>query len=283
MTDRNILRTYGRRPLAFVRGSGVSLFDVEGVEYLDFNSGLGVNALGHGHPKVAELMKKQAEIIVHTSNLYHIPSQAELAEKLCAHSFGERVFFCNSGTEAIEAAFKFARKWGKKFNPAKTGFVAFGNSFHGRTFGALSATMQEKYQKSFQPLLPGFAKAVFNDCASVDAAVTDRTAAIVVEPVQGEGGVNLADPGFMRHLETLCRERDMLLIVDEVQVGMGRTGKLFAHEHYWITPDLMSLAKPIAGDLPIGATVVGPRVWTVMEPGSLKMFVDGAPVDMGPA
>jgi len=266
-TSRYVLKTYGRKPLAFERGEGMILYDIEGKAYLDFTSGLGVNALGYGHPVVAELIRKQADRIFHTSNLYHIPSQATLAEKICATCFGEKVFFCNSGTEAVEAAIKFARKWGKQFENPKTDFIAFQNSFHGRTMGALSATMQEKYQKPFLPLVPGFTEAVFNDIDSVKAALTDSTAAVIIEPLQGEGGVSLASREFMRALGELCRRRDILLIVDEVQCGMARTGKLHAHQHFDVTPDIMTLAKPLAGGLPIGATVVGPRVWPVMQPG----------------
>ena len=266
-TGQFVLKTYGRKPLAFERGEGVTLFDLDGEKYLDFTSGLGVNALGYGHPKVAELIRAAAGRVLHTSNLYHIPSQALLAEKICSTCFGERVFFCNSGTEAVEASLKFARKWGRKFTPAKTDFIAFGNSFHGRTFGALSATMQEKYQKHFRPLVPGFFEAVFNDLESVKALVTDRTAGIIIEPLQGEGGVNLADGRFMAELGALCRERDILLIADEVQCGMSRTGRLHAYTHFDAVPDIMALAKPLAGGLPIGAAVAGPRVWPEIEPG----------------
>ncbi len=266
-TDTAVLKTYGRFPLAFEKGEGAYLTAVDGKTYLDFNSGLGVNALGHCHPKVVGLVKKQAEMVYHTSNLYHIPSQSVLAEKICSTCFGERVFFCNSGAEAVEGALKFARKWGTAFDPKKTEIIAFANSFHGRTFGSLSATMQDKYQNGFAPLVPGFKKAVFNDIESVKALVTEYTAAVIIEPLQGEGGVNPAEKEFMSSLENLCREKNMLLIVDEVQCGMGRTGKLFAYEHYNIEPDIMTLAKPLAGGLPIGATVVGPRIWSAILPG----------------
>ena len=266
-TSRFVLKTYGRKPLAFEKGEGVTLFDLEGNPYIDFTSGLGVNALGYGHPKVAELIRTHADGVLHTSNLYHIPSQAVLAEKICSTCFGERVFFCNSGTEAGEAALKIARKWGKTFETPKTDFIAFRNSFHGRTMGALSATMQEKYQKSFRPLVPGFVEAVYNDIDSVKAAATAATVAVIIEPLQGEGGVTLADPAFMKALGAFCREKDILLIVDEVQCGMARTGKLHAHTHFDIVPDIMTLAKPLAGGLPIGAAVVGERAWPVMEPG----------------
>ena len=259
-TDQYVMKTYGRKPLAFEKGKGVMVYDLEGNEYLDFNSGLGVNALGHCHPAVIDIIKTQADKIIHTSNLYHISSQSMLAEKLCKHCFGEKVFFCNSGTEAVEGALKFARKWGNTRENPKTGVVAFKNSFHGRTFGALSATMQEKYRKGFEPLLDGFTEAVFNDTASLEKAVKDDTATIIIEPLQGEGGVNLATRSFMNNIVDICKERDVLLIVDEVQCGMGRTGKLFAYEHFGVTPDIMTLAKPIAGGLPIGAVVTGPRV-----------------------
>lgn len=276
-TGEYILKTYGRKPLAFEWGEGVTLHDADGKSYLDFTSGLGVNALGYGHPAVTELIRKNAGGILHTSNLYHIASQAVLAEKICGACFGERVFFCNSGTEAVEAALKFARKWGKQFKTPKTDVIAFKNAFHGRTMGSLSATMQEKYQKSFRPLVPGFVEAIFNDIESVKAAVTPATAAVIIEPLQGEGGVSLADPAFMHDLGVLCRERDILLIVDEVQCGMSRTGKLFAHQHFDITPDIMTLAKPLAGGLPIGAAVVGSRVWPVMEPGDHASTFGGGP------
>ena len=266
-TDDYVLKTYGRTPLAFERGEGVTLYDTDGRAFLDLNSGLGVNALGHCHPEVIRLINEASKRIVHTSNLYHIPSQALCAEKLCGKSFGVRAFFCNSGTEAVEGALKLARKWGKQFSVPKTEVVAFRNSFHGRTFGALSATMQEKYQKGFEPLVPGFVEAVFNDTASLEKAVGDATAAIIIEPVQGEGGVNVATPAFMERIGDICRERDILFIVDEVQCGMARTGKLFAHEHYDVTPDLMTLAKPLAGGLPIGAVVVGERVFGEVKPG----------------
>ncbi|MFC1692209.1 aspartate aminotransferase family protein [Candidatus Latescibacterota bacterium] len=267
ITEKNVLFTYNRRKLAFETGEGATLYDTDGNAYLDFTSGLGVNALGYGHPVVTELIKKQAGLVIHTSNLYHISSQALLAEKIVNSSFGERVFFCNSGTEAVEGALKFARKWGNQFEIPKTGYVAFRNSFHGRTFGALSATFQEKCRKGFYPLLSGFSEAKFNDKESVDRAVTDETAAVIIEPVQGEGGVNIADKDFMIYVESVCRERNVLLIVDEVQVGMARTGKLFAHEHYDITPDIMALAKPLAGGLPVGAVVVGSRVWPEIKAG----------------
>ena len=267
LTEKHVLKTYGRRKVAFEEGKGISLYDLEGNEYLDFTSGLGVNALGYAHPVIENIIKKQATKVIHTSNLYHIQSQAVLAQKICDSCFGERVFFCNSGTEAVEGALKFVRKWGKKFEPTKTDIVAFKNSFHGRTLGALSATMQEKYQKGFEPLLPGFVEGIFNDTESVDKVVNENTAAIIVEPLQGEGGINFAEKNFLHHVESVCREKDILLIVDEVQCGMGRTGKLYAYEHFGIIPDIMTLAKPLAGGLPIGAVVVGPRVWPEVKPG----------------
>ncbi|MFC1538279.1 aspartate aminotransferase family protein [Candidatus Latescibacterota bacterium] len=267
LTENYVLKTYGRRKTAFEQGEGPYLYDLEGNEYLDFTSGLGVNALGYAHPAVGELIRDQADKVIHTSNLYNIPSQAKLAEKICGKCFGEKVFFCNSGTEAVEGALKFARKYGKKFSQDKVEIVAFDNSFHGRTYGSLSATMQEKYQKGFEPLVPGFVSGKFNDSSSVDELVTEKTAAIIIEPLQGEGGINFADTDFMKHVESVAHANNALLIVDEVQCGMGRTGKLFAHEHFGIIPDIMTLAKPLAGGLPIGATVVGPKVWPEINPG----------------
>jgi len=267
LTEKYVLKTYGRREIAFEEGKGVTLYDLEGNEYLDFTSGLGVNALGYAHPVIEDSIKKQAAKVIHTSNLYHIRSQAVLARKICESCFGERVFFCNSGAEAVEGALKFVRKLGKKFEPQKTDIVAFKNSFHGRTLGALSATMQEKYQKGFEPLLSGFVEGIFNDTESVDKGINENTAAIIVEPLQGEGGINFAHKDFLQYIESICREKDILFIVDEVQCGMGRTGKLYAHEHFDITPDIMTLAKPLAGGLPIGAVVVGPRVWPEIKPG----------------
>ena len=266
-TNSFVLKTYGRFPVAFERGEGAILYNLEGEAYLDFASGLGVNALGNGDPRVAELIQNQADRVIHTSNLYNIPSQAVLAEKLCNVSFGERVFFCNSGTESVEAALKFARKWGSHLDEPKYKIVGFTNSFHGRTFGSLSATFQEKYRTGFEPLVPGFIEVPFNDLNALKKVLTSDVAAVIIEPLQGEGGVNFASTDFMKSLETLCRERDVLLIVDEVQCGMARTGKLFAHEHFGITPDIMTLAKPLAGGLPIGATVVGERVWPHINPG----------------
>ena len=179
LTEENVLNTYGRINLAFEEGSGVILRDLEGNEYLDFTSGLGVNALGYAHPVVKELIEKQADKVIHTSNFYHIKSQSVLAQKICRSCFGEKVFFCNSGTEAVEGALKIARKWGMKFDKPKTEFTAFGNSFHGRTFGALSATMLDKYRNGYEPLLPGFSTGIFNDPSSLEKAVTDNTAAVI--------------------------------------------------------------------------------------------------------
>lgn len=267
LTEKYVLKTYGRRKIAFEEGKGATLYDLEGNEYLDFTSGLGVNALGYAHPVIEDRIKKQATKVIHTSNLYHIQSQAVLARKICGSCFGERVFFCNSGAEAVEGALKFTRKWGKKFKNPKTDIVAFRNSFHGRTLGALSATMQEKYQKGFEPLLPGFVEGIFNDTESVDKIVNENTTAVIVEPLQGEGGINFAEKIFLQHVESVCRKKDVLLIVDEVQCGMGRTGKLYTYEHFGITPDIMTLAKPLAGGLPIGAVVVGPRVWPEIKSG----------------
>ena len=267
VTDAHVLKTYNRFPVAFERGEGTTLYDLAGVPFLDFTAGIGVNALGYAHPSVTARIRELADDVLHTSNLYHIPSQSLLAEKICGKCFGERVFFCNSGAEAVEGALKFARKRGREIDYGKTGIVAFAQSFHGRTFGALSATRQEKYRAPFEPLLEQVTEAPLNDIAAAEEAITDETSAVIVEPVQGEGGVRIADDEFLQALQRLCRERDALLIVDEVQCGMGRMGTLFAHEQAGIEPDIMTLAKPLAGGLPIGATVLGPRVWPSVAPG----------------
>ncbi len=283
LTEDHVLHTYNRTPLAFERGEGAVLYDIDGGAYLDFTSGIGVNALGYGHPAVAARIRELADGVMHTSNLYLIPSQARLAAKLCAASFGERVFFCNSGTEAVEAALKFARKRGKGIAADKIGIVAFANSFHGRTCGALSVTRQDKYRVPFEPLLEHVTEAPFNDIEAARKAITDSIAAVIVEPVQGEGGVRIATPGFLQTLAEACRVHDALLIVDEVQCGMGRTGRLFAHEESGIVPDIMALAKPLAGGLPIGVAVLGPRAWPSVAPGDHASTFGGNPFVTGVA
>lgn len=268
LEKKYVLQTYSRPDFVLDRGEGVYLYDTEGRKYLDFVAGIAVNNLGYGDSAILKALSEQAARLIHVSNLYHTRPHAELARMLVEASFADRAFFCNSGTEAMEAALKFARRWAKETgSPERYEFVAFTGSFHGRTFGALSLTDREKYRTPFEPLLPGAHFATFNDLASAEAHIGSQTCAVVVEPVQAEGGVNLADGDFLRGLRRLCDERGALLIFDEVQCGLGRTGYLFAHEHYQVYPDIMALAKPLGGGLPIGATLMTQRVADAMHPG----------------
>ncbi|HIP97038.1 MAG TPA: aspartate aminotransferase family protein, partial [Anaerolineae bacterium] len=261
-------QTYKRPPFVIERGEGVYLYDTEGRRYLDFVGGIAVNALGYGPPEVLAAIRDQAAKLIHVSNLYHTIPHAELAKLLVENSFADRVFFCNSGTEAIEGALKFARKWAKtNFGEDKIGIVAFSGSFHGRTFGALATTSREKYRKPFEPLLPGVTFARFNDVDSARAVVNEKTCAVIVEPLQGEGGVHPAREDFLVALRELCDAHNALLIFDEVQCGLGRTGTLWAHQPYGVQPDLMALAKPLGGGLPIGATLLTQRVADVITVG----------------
>jgi predicted acetylornithine/succinylornithine family transaminase len=242
------------RDLVLVKGKGARLFDAEGRSYLDFAAGIGVNGLGYGDPKVVAAIRKQAGLLVHTSNLYLSGPVQELAARLVALTFPSRVFFTNSGTEGVESALKFARRIGQA--EGRTELLAFEHSFHGRTMGALSLTWTAKYREPFEPLVPGASFLPWEDLGAAAAAIGPRTAAVFIEPVQGEGGVRAASPEFLRGLLALCRERGALLVADEVQCGLGRTGKLFAYEHAGIRPDILTLAKPLGGGLPLGAVLV---------------------------
>ena len=269
-----IIPTYGGKSVAFSHGKGCRLWDVEGKEYLDFLSGIAVNGLGHSHPKLVKAIQEQAGNLIHTSNLYLIPNQIELASILVENSFAGKCFFCNSGAEAIEAAIKFARKYGE----GRYEIITMNGSFHGRTYGALTATAQEKFHIGFKPLLPGFKYAQFNDIKSVKDSITPKTCAIMVEPIQGESGINPADKEFIKGLRLLCDENNMLLIADEVQCGMGRTGKLFAYEHYGITPDIVTLAKSLGGGIPIGAVIAKEKVSSCIKPGDHAATFGGNPL-----
>jgi acetylornithine/N-succinyldiaminopimelate aminotransferase len=269
LEQQYVLQTYKRPPFVLERGEGVYLYDAEGRRYLDFVSGIAVNALGYGDPEVLQALGEQAGRLMHASNLYHTAPQALLARDLVQRSFADRAFFCNSGTEACEAALKFARKW-QRVNHAgeeRPGIVAFEGSFHGRTMGALSATHREKYRQPFEPLLPGVSFAPFNDVEAARAAIGPQTGAVIVEPLQGEGGVNPATGEFLRALREAWDAVGALLIFDEVQCGLGRTGTLWAHEAYGVTPDLMTLAKPLGGGLPIGAVLMTQCVADAIVPG----------------
>ena len=247
-----LAQTYGRLPVVLVRGQGCRVWDAEGKEYLDFVAGIGVCNLGHCHPKVVQAIREQAGKLLHVSNLYHIEPQVQLAQLLVKHSFADRVFFCNSGTEANEAAIKLARKYSQDhFGPGRFEIISLLKSFHGRTLGALAATGQERFHKGFEPMLPGFKFVPQGDLAAMEAAISPATCAVMVEPIQAEGGVNLPDGGYLRALRRLCEQKKLLLIYDEIQVGMGRTGKLFAYEHYGVPPDIMTMAKGLASGFPL--------------------------------
>ncbi len=255
--NQYILQTYGRPEFVLERGNGVYLFDTEGNRYLDFVSGLAVNALGYGNYEVVKAIEEQVSKLMHVSNLYHTIPSVELAKYLVENSFADRVFFCNSGTESWEAAMKFCRKWGNTTHAKpKNRLISFNNSFHGRTYGSISTTGQPKYHKGFEPLLPGVDFAEFNDLASVESLVTDEPCAIRVEPLQAEGGIHVGTTEFLEGLRALCDEREMLLVFDEVQVGCGRTGSLWAYEQYGVEPDIMTLAKALGGGLPIGVALM---------------------------
>lgn len=256
-----LLRTYERPDIVFTKGDGAYLFDEDGRRYLDFGAGIAVNALGHGDAEWVEAVSDQARELTHLSNLYHSRPHVDLAERLVNNSFADRVFFSNSGAEANEAALKFARRWARsKHGEGKVEIVAFQGGFHGRSIGSLSVTAREKYRTPFEPLMPGVTFTPFNDLSAAALAIDERTCAVIVEPIQGEGGVVLADGDFLQGLRRCCDENDALLIFDEVQCGLGRTGRLWAHENFGVTPDIMTLAKPLAGGLPIGATLMTERV-----------------------
>jgi predicted acetylornithine/succinylornithine family transaminase len=278
LTDSYIANTYARFPIALVRGKGARVWDANGKEYLDFVGGIAVNNLGHCHPAVVRAIERQARTLIHVSNLYHIAPQAELARELCRHSFAERVFFCNSGAEANEAAIKLARRYGVEWLGGKYEILSTYNSFHGRTLATLTATGQEKVRAGYDPLPAGFRQVPYNDLGAVEKAIGERTVGILIEPIQGEGGVVLPHQGYLQGLRKLCDEKRLLLILDEVQVGMGRTGKLFAHQHFDIEPDIMTLAKALGGGLPIGAMLAKENVARSFIPGSHASTFGGNPL-----
>ncbi|MZH40808.1 MAG: aspartate aminotransferase family protein [Nitrospinae bacterium] len=279
LTEKHVAGTYGRYPIALVKGKGAKVWDKSGKQYIDFVSGLAVDNLGHCHPAVVSAIKKQAETLIHVSNLYHIEPQSRLAEKLTSLSFADKVFFCNSGTEANEGAIKLARRYFfDKGQKERTEIITMNNSFHGRTLGSLSATAQKKFHAGFKPLLPGFKYIPFNDLPSARKAITKKTCAILVEPMQGEGGVNIPDPSYLKGLKKLCKEHDMLLIFDEVQTGFGRTGKLFAYELYRVKPDIMTLAKALGGGVAIGALAGTDQVMKSFVPGTHAATFGGNPI-----
>jgi len=263
-----VMNTYGRLPLALVKGQGTVVWDSDGKRYLDFVTGLAVTSLGHSHPEIVETIRQQAEQILHTSNLYWIPNQVKLAKLLTDHSFADRAFFCNSGAEANEGAIKLARKYAKKhFGSDKYKIVSLKNSFHGRTLAALTATGQQKYQEGYEPLPEGFSYIEINNIEQLEEAIDAQTAAVMIEPIQGEGGVNLLTKEFVHRIKEVCVKHGALLIVDEVQTGMGRTGKLFAHQWFELKPDIMTLAKALGNGVPIGAVLATEEVAAAFQPG----------------
>ncbi|TCK03327.1 aspartate aminotransferase family protein [Phorcysia thermohydrogeniphila] len=277
-TEKFVMKTYNRYPVCFVRGEGCWLYDKDGKKYLDMLAGIAVCNLGHAHPAISQAICEQAKELLHVSNLFHIETQAELAELICKNSFGEKVFFCNSGAEANEGAIKLARRYGTEINPEKYEIVAFRQSFHGRTMAAVTVTGQGKYSEGFGPMLPGVKFATFNDIDSVLSVVSDRTAGIIVEPIQGEGGVVPADEEFLRALREIADRFNALLIFDEVQTGIGRTGKLFAYQHYGVEPDVMTLAKALGNGVPIGAIVAKGKAAEVLKPGLHASTFGGNPL-----
>lgn len=274
-----VLGTYARPPFVLDRGQGCWVYDTEGNGYLDCVAGIAVNAFGHADPGLAAVLAEQATRLWHVSNLYHTAPHARLARRLCESSFADKVFFTNSGAEANEGAFKCARKWARdNFGGDKHAIVAFTGAFHGRTFGALAATPREKYQAAFRPLLPGVRIAPFNDLPGTAEVMGDDVCAVIVEPIQGEGGIHPAAPEFLAGLRDLCDRHHALLIFDEIQCGLGRSGTLWAHQGIGVTPDILTAAKPLAGGLPMGAILLTQRVAEVMHPGDHGSTFAGGPL-----
>lgn len=272
------MNTFGDRlPVAFEKGEGMTLTSTEGEKFYDFLGGIAVNSLGHSHPKFVSALKKQAESLLHVSNLYYIESQARLAKKFCEHSAADKVFFCSTGAEANEGAFKLAKIYFYKKGLEKYEIISLDKSFHGRTLATVAATGQEKYQKPYKPLTPGFIQVEPNNLDAVKAAVTDKTAAIMIELIQGESGVHPMDIEYVKGLRKLCDEKDILLIFDEVQTGMGRCGEWFAHQLYGVEPDIFTSAKALGGGIPIGAIGAKDFVAESFSPGDHGSTFGGNP------
>jgi predicted acetylornithine/succinylornithine family transaminase len=284
LADENIMNTYKRFPIILVKGSGVKVWDVNGKEYLDFVAGIAVCNLGHSHPQVIATVKEQLENLTHVSNLYYTEPQAQLAKLLVYNSFADKVFFCNSGAEANEAAIKLARKYAhENMGPDKFELITMKDSFHGRTMATITATGQEKFQFGFTPLLEGFTYVPFNDLQALEARISNKTCGIMVEPIQGEGGVNIPDTQYLARMREICDRHGILLIVDEVQTGMGRTGELFAYEHSGIKPDIMTLAKALGNGFPIGAMLATNKIAKAFIPGNHASTFGGSPLAMAAA
>ncbi|HPM70371.1 MAG TPA: acetylornithine transaminase [Smithellaceae bacterium] len=284
LADENIMHTYRRFPVVLARGKGQKVWDVNGKEYLDFVAGIAVCNLGHSHPGVIDALKKQLEKLTHVSNLYYTEPQARLAKLLVDNSFADKVFFCNSGAEANEAAIKLARKYAhENLGADKFELITMKDSFHGRTMATITATGQEKFQFGFTPLLEGFTYVPFNDLNALEKAINKKTCGVMVEPIQGEGGVNIPDARYLKEVRALCDEHKILLIVDEVQTGIGRTGKLFAYEHAGIEPDIMTLAKALGNGFPVGAMLATDKIAESFAPGNHASTFGGNPLAMAAA
>lgn len=283
LNDTHIINTYGTRKLAMARGEGATLWDADGKEYLDCFAGIAVCNLGHCHPAVTEAIREQAGKLLHVSNLYYIEQQARLAELLSRHCFAQKWFFCNGGAEANEAAIKIARRyWAQKGAP-KSHIVTADQSFHGRTMATITATGQPKYHQGFEPMVPGFRYVPFNDLAALEAAITPEVGAVMIEPIQGEGGVRMPEEGYLRAVRDLCDAKGILLIFDEVQTGLGRTGPLFAHQDFGVQPDIMTLAKGLANGVPIGAMGCTDEVAQGFSPGAHACTFGGNPLSCAAA
>ena len=279
LTERYQMGNYARFPVTFVRGEGSWLFDDAGKPYLDFLGGIAVALLGHAHPEVTRAIAEQAGRLLHVSNLFHVPSQARLGERLSLATTGGKVFFCNSGTEANEAAIKLVRKGSfDRHGAGRHEIVVLEGSFHGRTYGGLSATAQPKFHQGFEPMLPGFTTVPFGEIGALEAALTDRVCAFFFEPIQGESGVRMHPPGYLQEAERICRRKGVLLVADEIQTGMGRTGSFLACHRCGVTPDVVTLAKGMANGLPLGAVVAGEEVAAAFTPGTHGSTFGGNPV-----
>jgi predicted acetylornithine/succinylornithine family transaminase len=280
-TDQSIFKTYSRYPVVLKKGEGVKVWDEKGKQYLDFFSGIAVCNLGHSHPGIVKAAQSQLEKLIHVSNFFYTEPQVELSVLLTRHSFADRIFFCNSGAEANEAALKLARKYANEhYNAKRFEIITMKYSFHGRTFATLAATGQEKFRKGFEPLPHGFNHVPFNDIDALEKAITESTCAVMLEPIQGEGGVNIPSDSYLQQVRKLCDREELLLIFDEIQVGMGRTGKIFAYEHYGVEPDILTLAKALSGGLPAGAMLARSKVAQSFTPGSHASTFGGNPVVM---
>ncbi len=277
--DRVMAATYKRFPIVLERGQGCTVWDTQGRRYTDFVAGIAVCNLGHAHPRIADALDRQARQLVHVSNLYYTIPQTELARLLVEQSFADRVFFGNSGAEANEAAIKLARKYFKdRGQPERFRIICMEKSFHGRTMATLSATGQEKIRHGYDPVLEGFSFVAFNDVEALTAAIDEHTAAVMLEPIQGEGGIRCPHPDYLQQVRRICDQQGMLMILDEIQTGMGRTGKRFAHEHYGVTPDIMTLAKALANGLPIGAMLATESAAAAFGPGAHASTFGGTPL-----